>query len=294
MHEAFLPPRVPQSVANDDVWDEDADLCAYCAHRLVAVDNSCPSCGKGLWLSFHRYATPSTNLHVLWVLLAGLVQLYLVSAALIYVNTSDVGLAAFHVLIALLSLLMVLGVYTRQWWAYLAVVPILLIVLTLQILGLVNVEMLIPDGGGVMMDFFVAPFLTFIGKAVAALQVVAGALAAIWAIFLVGPDFARDRVRLIARVERGLSEPSTLFAAGQRFAKRGMWATAILHWQRAAALNPTNGYYRQTLGDAYVRLGFGRRGLSLFRSSLPFINSEVERRRLALRIAEVERSTAQM
>lgn len=294
MHEASLPSRETQFVGDDDVWDEDADLCAYCAHRLVADDNSCPSCGKGLWLSFHRYATPSANLHVLWVLLAALAQLYLVSAALSYVNTSDVGPAAFHVLIALISLLLAFGTYTRQWWAYLTVVPMLLIVLILQILGRVNVQMLIPDGGGVMMDFFLAPLLTFVGKAIPILQFAAGALAAIWAIFLVGPDFARDRVRLIARVERGLSEPSTLFAAGKRFAERGMWASAILHWQRAAALNPTNGYYRRTLGDAYLRLGFGRRGLSLLRSSLPFIYNEVERRQLALRIAELERSTLQM
>lgn len=282
-----------RSVAKDDVFAEDADLCAYCAHRLEADDDSCPSCGKSLWVSFPRYATPSTNLHVLWVLLAGLAQLYLLSAALAYVNTSVVGLAAYDALIALLCLLMALGVYLRQRWAYLIVVPLLLIVLFVQTLGLGNVEILIPNGGGVMMDFFVAPILTFVAKAVAILRFAAGALAAMWAIFLVGPDFARDRVRLVASVERGLSEPSTFFATGQRFAERGMWATAILHWQRAAALNPTNGYYRQTLGYAYLKLGFGRRGLSLLRSSLPFINSESGRQQLASKIAELERSTSQ-
>lgn len=291
-------PRISRSVvvgqagSREDVWNKDLDLCAYCAERVEYQDDRCPSCGRDLWYSFFRYAKPSTNLHVLWVLLASLGQLYVISAGLIYMGSGTADLALSHLFLAAMCLVLAIGVYFRKWLSYIAAVPMLLFMAVFPALALAPPSLAVSEEAGVLINWFVSPLLTVSGKAVSILQLIVTMLGAIWAITLVGPDFTRDRGRLIAQVAKGLTEPSSLFAEGKRYAARGMWATAAMHWQRAAALNPTNGYYLQALGDAYMRLGFTHRALGVLRMSLPYIHAATDRAKVTQKIAELSSSAS--
>lgn len=275
-----------------DVWDSDADLCAYCAHPMTVPQRRCLSCGRRLTYSFYRYAKASPNLHILWVLLAGLGQLYLISLVLLLVSKQEALLVAVHATIAVVSLVLAAGVYFRVFLAYPGTLLFVVALVFLLSLGLLDVELQIANDSNLVFRSLVSPIGTLLGNAVNRMQTAAAVLALIWAAVMVGSDFTRDEVQLTARLERGLVEPSTLFAAGNRFAERGMWATAVLHWRQAAARYPTNGYYLKALGDGYIRLGFSRRGLDALRMAIPGTVDEKERQRLVQHIADVERSIA--
>ena len=51
------------------------------------------------------------------------------------------------------------------------------------------------------------------------------------------------------------------------FAKRGMWATAVLYWQRAVSRSPGNIAILRRLADGYARLGFPERSLDTLRQA---------------------------
>jgi hypothetical protein len=53
----------------------------------------------------------------------------------------------------------------------------------------------------------------------------------------------------------------------RRLAEKGLWASAIMHWQRAAAQEPGQVTYQKHLGLAYVRLGFYQRGVDVLQSA---------------------------
>lgn len=265
------------------------DICAYCAHPLSADAETCPSCNRSLFYSFYRYAKPSSNLHVLWVLFAGLGQLYLISAALIYVDQQTLTTSLFHVLIAVGALAIAVGVYFRQWAAYLSTIPFLLVCIILGLAGLLSVEFELLEETHFAFQMIVSPFATTFGRMLNTLQLAGALLAALWAAFFTGPDFMRDKVWLRAAVERGLTEPSEFFMAGKRFAGRNMWATALLHWRRAVALSPTNAYFLRALGDAYLRLGFIEQAVEALRSELQFTHDQSDQDEIVQKIAEIEK-----
>ncbi|KPK11376.1 MAG: hypothetical protein AMJ56_06395 [Anaerolineae bacterium SG8_19] len=99
------------------------------------------------------------------------------------------------------------------------------------------------------------------------LQSLAVILALFFGIFRVGPDFERVKVRQIARVDRGLDDATQLYAAGIEYARQKKWANAILQYQKAVALAPTQFYYQRALGQAYAQLGYYQRSLDVLESA---------------------------
>jgi tetratricopeptide (TPR) repeat protein len=79
------------------------------------------------------------------------------------------------------------------------------------------------------------------------------------------------------------------YAQGNEFAGRNMWADAVLHFRRAAALEPTRTYYLSALGNGYARLGYYQRSLDVLESALQLANDEQRREELAGNIGEVRR-----
>ena len=57
------------------------------------------------------------------------------------------------------------------------------------------------------------------------------------------------------------------YVQGKRYADIGMWANAVLHYRRAAALEPTRSYYLGVLGRAYGELGYYQRSLDVLESA---------------------------
>ena len=53
----------------------------------------------------------------------------------------------------------------------------------------------------------------------------------------------------------------------RRLSSDGMWASAVLHWQRATAIEPHNIVYQRQLAKAYLHLGFLERGLDILETA---------------------------
>lgn len=85
------------------------------------------------------------------------------------------------------------------------------------------------------------------------------------------------------------------FMAGRRHAQDGRWASAILHWQRAAAKEPANWRFQLALAEAYGLLGFTSRSADVLQSASALAGragaAEIEqlRRRLAQQTAASDR-----
>lgn len=293
MSSAISTPQLYRATSRfRDVWSEEAEICAYCACALGADDRNCPSCRRSLFHNQFRYAKPSTSLHILWVLLGGISQLHLIAAVLAYMSGNTLLVVLGHGLIVAVALLLTAGIYFRQWPAYIIAFLFLVSLIILHFVGALQPQTELVEGPALTVSGMLPPLLEMTGKGIHVLQVAAAVLALLWAAVLVGPNFARDRLRIVAAVDRGLSEPSAFFVSGTRYAKLGMWATAVLHWQRAAALYPTNSHYLLRLGDGYRRLGFTERALDVHRSALLVTYDEMARNDLLKKIAEMERPTA--
>jgi hypothetical protein len=119
------------------------------------------------------------------------------------------------------------------------------------------------------------------------LQYLAVPLALIYAILRVGPDFERVRQRRVAGLDRGISDASHFRGVGASYAERGMWATAVLHFQRAVALEPSNPYYQRQLADGYAQLGHYHRCLDVLESASQLTTDPERAADIRHRMAEV-------
>jgi lipopolysaccharide biosynthesis regulator YciM len=66
---------------------------------------------------------------------------------------------------------------------------------------------------------------------------------------------------------KGPTSAADFNAAATQLARNGLWATAVLHWQNAAAKAPQNIAYQESLGKAYAHLGFYERSLDVLQSA---------------------------
>lgn len=285
-------PTIRSEPLYDDVWSGELDICPFCAAEIESSDDRCPACHSKLWIEYYRYEKSGSNLHIFWVLLAGLGQLFFVSLFVHYLLNGSLPLAILYGFLSAVAFILAAGVYFRQFWAYAASIPILIVLLFLMALGAFTLLLELPTTGEPVFDTFLTSLLRRGAQALSIMQLGAASLALIWAVFFVGPEFVRDRTRLSARVRRGMREPGALFAAGRRAARRGMWASAILHWQRAAASNPTNAIYLKSLGDAYGRLGFHKRAIDALQSAYSLTPDETARQEIAATIATLRNQPA--
>jgi hypothetical protein len=169
-----------------------------------------------------------------------------------------------------------MGVHFRAFWAYVASLVTLLILALVALLGWlvpVSAQPLNLTGAGLV------GLLSAVGsepyRAVATplldvmwqLQIVAMILALLYGVLRVGPDFERLATLETAQVEKGQRDPSRLYATGRQHADQGRWASAVLNWRLAAALDPGRAYYQRALGEGYTRLGYYDRGLDVLESA---------------------------
>ncbi|MDT8304475.1 MAG: hypothetical protein RRC07_00955 [Anaerolineae bacterium] len=253
----------------DDVWAGDEVICAFCAAPVIPARVRCSGCDQKLRRATFRYAQPSSNVIVLWVLVAASGFLYLILVLGDLLQGSGLPLATVHVFVGLVFLTLSAGIYLRQFWAWAASIPILLLTLLLSLLQVIGVDasVLLPQR---LEDVSVATlntaFLQSLISLLYTLLLVAQGGALVWALLIGGPDFARDPVQIVARLERGLVNAADYYTVGRRYAQQGMWATAVLHWQRAAALAPHSGRYLLVLAEGYARLGFFERSADVLQS----------------------------
>ena len=263
-------PGYQASSRYDDVWAREDDICAYCGAPVASARSRCDGCGRRLERRGFLYDSPSTNLVILWVLTAASGFLYLILVLGDVIQDSDLGLILVHALLGLIFLVLSAAIYLREFWAWAASIPILLITLFLSFLRVIGVDTtvnLITRLEEASQATLGGSFLQSLIVVLYGLLLIAQGGALLAAIFLVAPDFSRRATPLLARLDRGLVNAADYFSVGRRYAKRGMWATAILHWQRAAAQAPHNWRYLLALAEGYARLGFFERSVDVLQSA---------------------------
>ena len=277
-----------------DVWERDCDLCAYCAHEINAQTNTCPGCGRKLVVSAYRYEKPGANLHILWVLLVAIAQLYLVQGLYDVIIRQRILFAVLPGCLMGLFLILAVGVYFRQFWAYAGAIASLSIILFVNLLGFfIPAELTATaiTAVGPMLDAVVNPVLGGLANFLRIFQLATIGLALLVAVLKAGPDFERIQHRQVAVVQKGIQTAGGYHAAAARAAKRGEWATAVLHWQRAAAKAPGQISFQRQLAGAYARLGFYQRSANILQAALPLTNAPAQQDQLQRMLTAV---TAQL
>lgn len=223
--------------------------CAYCAQPLGADERECEHCGQTLRYWRYRYDKPSVNFHIYWVLILGLSQLFLVQVSFdMAAGASPVQVLA-HGVMGLLFLVLALALYRRLFWGY-----------VFSLMGLVL-------AGGLVVGLPFWAGYTAASGVIRMLQYVVLGTAFVVGVFMARADFAREWQWWLVQVDEGLSSASGLFMVGDRYAKRGMWGTAVAHWQRAVADDPARLLYQLSLAQGYAKIAQYERGLDVLQSA---------------------------
>ncbi|MCA9975618.1 MAG: hypothetical protein KC413_07700 [Anaerolineales bacterium] len=278
----------------DDIWTRGEEICAYCAQPVDETMETCPKCQRNLWTKTYRYAKPSVNLHIMWVLLTGIGQLFLIQGLFHLVVQRTLLDTVIAGILMLLFFGLAVGIYFRQAWAHFgAIAATGLLLLTVLIDALFPIDLSGLDAPLNNIDPAIAKFLgsmvNSIGDFIRTFQFVAVILALYYAIFRVAPDFQKMDVQETAELKKGLQFASDYHTAAKDFARKGMMATAVLHWQRAVGKEPYHATYLRALGVTYAQLGFFARSLDVLQSGLQFSTQPEKQADFAKLIAQIQR-----
>jgi tetratricopeptide (TPR) repeat protein len=76
-----------------------------------------------------------------------------------------------------------------------------------------------------------------------------------WLMYETSEDFAQVESRERLELDQHAVNAMDFYSQGLIYKKRGQWAKALLHWQRAAGLSPANDAYPEAMAQACARLG---------------------------------------
>ena len=253
----------------DDVWSQNINICAYCATPVTATDEKCPICKNKLIVHRFKYANPSISLHIFWVMLLGIAQISLLQLIINIIATGSAVGAILNIILIVTFSLLALGVYHRQFYAFVATQYVLVVI----IVGAVVQALLPVEAITNFLPNLAPSIINFLTEAIngfrlflQALRVAGAGIALFYAYMRVGSDFARTRFHQYATIGKGLKLAADYHINAKRAVKAGMWATAVLHWQRAAAYEPTQLQYQRHLAKAYSQLRFYRRTIDILQA----------------------------
>lgn len=253
----------------DDVWSRNVPLCGYCAAPITAADTRCPACHRHLVVQLYRYANPSSSLVLYWFTVTAVAVTYAAQIGYSAVTLQNPLTVITGALMMVLLLVTAVCLNFRQYWANILAIMILILIMIAGIAQLLidpDLSAIAFDRLDVAIQGIVEPVTRGTWKMIKGTQVAMATLALLFAL-RAAPDFDRVRFRQEAAVTKELRHASEYHGAAQRMAKGGVWATAVLNWQRAVALEPTRVTYQRALGEAYVRLGFYARSLNVLQSA---------------------------
>lgn len=253
----------------DDVWSRNVPLCGYCAAPITADDTRCPACHRHLVVQLYRYANPSSSLVLYWFKVTAVAVTYAAQIGYSAVTLQNPLTVITGALMMVLLLVTAVCLNFRQYWANILAIMVLILIMIAGIAQLLidpDLSAIAFDRLDVAIQGIVEPVTRGTWKMIKGMQVAMAALALLFAL-RAAPDFDRVRFRQEATVTKGLRHASEYHGAAQRMAKGGLWATAVLDWQRAVALEPTRITYQRALGEAYARLGFYARSLDVLQAA---------------------------
>lgn len=269
---APLPTQIGYTAVSeyDDVWTQDVDLCAYCAAAVSATDTHCPQCKRAIVVKQYRYPHPSSSLHIFWVMMFALSQVSLLQLIYYVVFVRNVPAAILHGGLILVYGMLGVGIYFRKYGAFMAatiLVSIMLIIGLIRLLIPAQMTLELLSNFDPAIARFVSGMAGGFGQFLQIFQLIMLVLVLLFGVIRAAPDFQRIERRRIAGISRRLSTPTDYHMEARRAAKAKMWATAVLHWQRAAANEPAQLTYQTHLADAYAQLGFYQRSLDVLQAA---------------------------
>lgn len=245
--------------------ENQTDLCAYCGFQLDNRPKTCPSCKKDLELEVLKYKRPSSTFYIFLILLFGLVQLFFIQSLINILTDQEIPITLAHAFTGLALAVLLVFVYLRRSWAY--AVSILMLSVAGAIVLLTNAgPQLLVQLSGTPLDGLMLGFNQLAISAIEILQISAIGIALFICIFFIGADFVTTSVYMTAAINPRFigQNGSGLHFAARDYAARGLWGTAILHWQKAITIEPYRVQYQIALIKAYLRLGQREKALVLY------------------------------
>ena len=272
----YHPYAIAQNKLYDDVWATDQALCAFCATPVKRKQRRCRKCLRKTRVKIPVRETPS-QFHEWLLIYLSLTSLLLIG----YIFLADrVGLLAdirlllgsglqrqlmASAIFPLPFLILTLGIYFRRPWAY----WVLALNIAAQLLGAVAFA-------ATSLQLFLTTFLVL-----SPVYLLYGWL--LYVLYRAWPDFERRPLLRIAYVPNTLTGPYELDKTAQILAKKGQWASAVLHWRRAVGNAGGNGFYQWRLAKAYAQLGFYRRAVDELQAAVTRLESEPREQAKAMR-----------
>ncbi|WP_420642116.1 hypothetical protein [Candidatus Leptofilum sp.] len=288
----------PHADRYQDAWSSPANLCAYCAQPVQRTDKRCPKCTRKMvgkepvspnrsrylenWILFRGVS------HFLYILIIlGMFSLitWLVSIGA-FRNREVAGARLFlWIILSLLPLFIgiTVALYFRKVWAYWLVMVRFVIVFIITVLVAIFSPPIPANVPTAPWQFIVA-WVIFIIYMISDLALT----------LLAGPDFRREKRWRVAAADDRIKDPLVLDKAGKLFAQRGMWATAVLYWQRAVGRSPGNVAVLRRLANGYARLGFPKRSLDTLQQAQQKTHDPKTRQLLAKQIELMRRKIEQL
>jgi tetratricopeptide (TPR) repeat protein len=297
--EAGPPPS--QDEANAALSEfEDETLCPYCAAPTQPKDKKCPTCHGALWQHSRKNPGGST---AFWLLL-GYNLLNLGGTAYLFVTVLTfffgrlvasgqltpeqffglyVGVRAVPPDIAQTVLTRLPPLF---FWAFaisMAVQFVQLVLLYLRwqpfywfLVGMAVLSILLA-----MARLAVSPGLGgWVGVGASILPLVF--------LFRVEDDFAMEHERYWCAPDKGIHTHSAFYQRGREYARKKMWAAAVVHFRRATAGAPSNVAYHVALATAYAKLNRYERAQSVLRGAQRLAPDNPDVRELADLIASAQ------
>lgn len=256
-----------QDSGYDDVWSNGQTLCGYCATPVSEDDTSCPSCRKKLYGWRHRYPHPTARLYNYLVVLSGL-TLFLITDTFLDVSLGyDTRLVILHGLLSLVFLSMIGGALMRHLWGHYGAIILAFFLLLLNG-NLLVTQIQAGPFAQLEGNILEQGFLVSVSLALKGLQMLAAGVLVGYGVFAVSSEFDRVKMQFKAQVDRSLRDATEFHTLARALSREGLWASAILHWQYAAAHAPNHAQFQRELGAAYARLGFRERSLDVLQSAL--------------------------
>jgi tetratricopeptide (TPR) repeat protein len=224
--------------------DEDPYQCAYCGRPTAPDDTRCPHCGRSLLAAGLWYG--GTYLYVTLVLTGILFQTALVEALAVFLRDSFPTTLRIVPFASLLTMNQVAPAITRVLlWMLVLFVLLDEASFAYRVALAVAVADLVWTGIGYG--------LGWLSPVIAGLN---GGLAGVFGLMALSAvvSQAQSKVRLKVVPARNVAGAIALDRQAQAYARKGQWALAALHWQRAISRAPRDPKFYKSLGKAQVRL----------------------------------------
>jgi tetratricopeptide (TPR) repeat protein len=241
----------PASVDNE--FDNEY-LCPYCARPTRPEDNKCRACGSKLWVKIWQRPTHSCLFRFIWAMQA----LNVVWYALIFLGALALLLtgipaetrlftptmahmlpfwAVYYLAMCIYSVVVVIGLFAR-WMAIFYLYAVNTLVTWGTAVGMLVLGISLGNSGVIAIGGFILLI----------------ALVQTGITFALEQDFAHDKRRILLRTDSDAIGAVALLDSGRRYAKRGMWALAAIHLQRAVQMMPGELDYHLLLAGVYINL----------------------------------------